>query len=471
MSTRVAVVGGGVSGLTAAYRLRTLLGPDAEIVLLEQHKMLGGKLRTIDLAGARFDVGAEAFLARRPEVLDLATELGISDQVVHPGTASSRIRAGGSSGRVPARTVMGVPASATDVEGVLSERGVQAVRAEADLPPLSLDGADVAVGDLLRDRLGAEVVDRLVEPLLGGVYAGSADSLGLRATIPALAAALDAGASSVTEAVRRSLPEPVPETGVRPPVFGAFRGGYRQLLDQLLLAANADLRLGAPVRALQRTGDGWSLSFGSSPEPEQCDVDGVVLAVPAPAAARLLSDAAEGAAQHLGGVELASMAVVALAFPAEAQLPELSGTLIARGERHEDSTPFTAKAFTLSGTKWPHLRGENGEQLVRGSVGRFGEAGELRLDDDELLDRVCADLAELTGVDTDPVDAAVVRWGGGLPQYGVGHLDSVAEVERDVDELPGLAVAGAALHGVGVPACVATATAAAESVSRDLLAS
>lgn len=468
MPTRVAVVGGGVSGLTAAYRLRTLLGPDAEIVLLEQHKMLGGKLRTIDLAGCRFDVGAEAFLARRPEVLDLAAELGIGDQVVHPGSASSRIRAGGHSGRIPARTVMGVPSSAAEVEGVLSERGAQAVRAEGDLPPLHLDGADVSVGELLRDRVGTEVVDRLVEPLLGGVYAGSADSLGLRATIPAVAAALDAGASSVTEAVQRSLPEPDSGTA-KSPVFGAFRGGYRQLLDRLLLAANADLRLGAPVRGLQRAGDGWRLSFGSLPEPEQCEVDGVVLAVPAPAAARLLSDAAEGAAEQLGGVELASMAVVALALPAEAQLPEASGTLIARGERHEDSTPFTAKAFTLSGTKWPHVRGENGEHLVRGSVGRFGEAGQLRLDDDELLERVCSDLAELTGVDDDPVDAAVVRWGGGLPQYGVGHLDAVTEVEREVGELPGLALAGAALHGVGVPACVATATAAAESVGRDLL--
>jgi protoporphyrinogen/coproporphyrinogen III oxidase len=474
MAHRVAVVGGGIAGLAAAYRLRRELGPDAEIVLVEQGDRLGGKLRTVELAGCRYDVGAEAFLNRRPEARQLAEELGIpEDAIVYPNAASATVRAGGQTRRLPGGVVMGVPASAEAVQDVLSPAGVAAVRAEADLPPLRLGGADVSVGELLRGRVGDEVVDRLVEPLLGGVYAGDANLLGLRATIPALAAALDAGAESITSAAAAALPAPNP-AAPKTPVFGAFRHGYRELIDRLLIAADVKARLGLPVRQLARTASGWRLEIGAAPSPEFLDVDAVVLAVPAAAARRLLADAVPVAAAKLGEVELSSSIVVGLALPPDAQLPDVSGVrpsgvLIARGERHADGTPFTAKAFTYSSNKWSHLRGVNGELLVRGSVGRFGETAELQLDDAEVLRRVRADFAELTGITADPVDSVVVRWGGGLPQYGVGHLDLVADVERAVAEVPGLAIAGAVLHGVGVPACIATGMAAATDVTRDLL--
>ncbi|MFB9569682.1 FAD-dependent oxidoreductase, partial [Saccharopolyspora hordei] len=288
------------------------------------------------------------------------------------------------------------------------------------------------------------------------------------ATIPALAAVLAAVAGSITPAAAAALPAPKPDVPKKP-VFGAFHHGYRRLLDQLLIAADARLRLGLPVRRLSRTGSGWRLEIGAAPSPEHLDVDGVVLAVPAPAARRLLQDVVPSAAAKLGEVELASMVVVGFALPADVRLPNASGVLIARGERHADGTPFTAKAFTFSSNKWPHLRGANGELLVRGSVGRFGETADLQLDDDELRRRVRADFAELTGISAEPVDSVVVRWGGGLPQYGVGHLDLVADVERAVAEVPGLALAGAALHGVGVPACIATGEAAATDITRALL--
>ncbi|GAA2340983.1 protoporphyrinogen oxidase [Saccharopolyspora halophila] len=474
MPPRVAVVGGGIAGLSAAHRLRTELGPDAEIVLLEQTTCLGGKLRSVELAGTAYDLGAEAFLARRPEVLRLAEELGAESEIVHPAGARATVRAGGRIQHLPGGTVMGVPAEADSVAGVLSEAGADAVRAEAGLPPIELGGADASVGGLLRERVGDEVVDRLVEPLLGGVYAGDANRLGLRATIPALAAALDAGAGSIAEAVRSALPAPPARNTTPKPVFGAFRGGYRELIDRLLLAADADVRLGLPVRGLARTGAGWRLEIGAAPAPEHLEADAVVLAIPAPAARRLLADPVPAASERLGAVELASMAVVGLALPPDTPLPEhdgaaASGTLIARGERRADGTPFTAKAFTYSSNKWQHLRGADGEVLVRGSVGRFGETAELQRDDDELLHRVRADLADLTGITAEPVESVVLRWGGGLPQYGVGHLDLVADIERAVAEVHGLAIAGAALHGVGVPACVATGESAATDVTRDLL--
>ncbi|GDY32950.1 protoporphyrinogen oxidase [Gandjariella thermophila] len=462
---RVAVVGGGLSGLAAAHRLRALLGEAVTITVLEQGDRLGGKLRTVELAGLRYDVGAEAYLHRRPEVTELIGELGLAGEVVHPSGAPSTVAAGGHRSRIPARTMMGVPASADAVREVLSADGLASVAAEPSLPPVTLDGADVAVGALVRDRLGDEVADRLVDPLLGGVYAGRADALGLRATMPALAAALDAGAGSLLAAASASLPDPDPGAP-RTPVFATLRGGLGMLVGAL--AAGLSVRLSTTVRGLRRTGSGWRLELGSAANPEALDADAVVLAVPAPAVRKLLGDVAPAASAAFGRIELASMAVVALALPAGAVLPPASGVLIAAGERHADGTPFTAKAFTFSSRKWSHLAGA-GVVVVRGSVGRFGEVGVLRREDADLVGTVRADLAELTGITAAPVDAVVTRWGGGLPQYGVGHTDTVATIERAVGELPGLAVAGAALHGVGLPACVATGRAAADRVAAHLL--
>jgi oxygen-dependent protoporphyrinogen oxidase len=253
-------------------------------------------------------------------------------------------------------------------------------------------------------------------------------------------------------------------------VFGTLRDGMGGLVDRLAEAAAPDLRLGLPVRALDRTPDGWALEVGSAAHPALLTADAVVLAVPAPAARKLLGGVAPIAAGAFGAVEVASMAVVALALPPGTALPDASGVLLAEGERHADGTPFTAKAFTFSSRKWAHLAAADAPVLVRGSVGRFGDdAAVLRRDDDELVAAVRADLAELTGLRVPPVETLVTRWGGGLPQYGVGHLDVVDRIERAVADIPGLAVAGATLHGVGVPACIAAADAAAARVAGHLL--
>jgi oxygen-dependent protoporphyrinogen oxidase len=479
---RVAVVGGGVSGLAAAHRLRTLLGPSAVITVLEQRDRIGGVLRTVDLAGVPYDVGAEAFLARRPEVPALLAELGLSDLLVHPTSAAPSVRAAGRTGPLPGGTLLGVPTSSTRLDGLLSAEGLAAVAAEPERPLCWDPTADVALGGLLRERFGDELADRLADPLLGGVYAGRVDSLGVRATIPALAAVLDSGAPSLTAAAdRATTPPPASRhdvarestrsgarvdtdrrTGPPAPVFGAVRGGYGVLLDALAAAAGADVRLGTTVRVLERTEAGWRLTLGPTTAPEALDVDAVVLAVPAPAAARLLADAATGAATAASGIELASSAVVALAYRPEdaAALPPTSGMLVAAGE------PLAVKGVTHSTNKWSHLA-PDGLVRLRTSIGRFGEAASLQVDDAELVARTRADLAEVAGLRAAPVAVHVQRWGGGLPQYGVGHLDRVRTIEVGLPA--GLAVAGSALHGVGVPACVATARAAAERVAAGLV--
>ena len=469
MTRRVAVVGGGVSGLAAAYRLRKLLGDDAVITVFEGTPSIGGKLRTAEVGGVRYDVGAEAFLARRPELTSLVAEVGLGERLVHPTKARAKIHAGGTVLGLPPGTVMGVPASADAVAGVLSEDGRRAVEKERSLGPVNLAGDDVPLGPLLRGRFGDELVDRLVDPLLGGVYAGGADGLGLRATMPGLANAVAGGAASLTEAAESLLPK---TPGSPAPVFGTLTGGLSGLLDRLLELSGATLRTSATVRALTRTAAGWRLDVGAAapahaPEDSPVDVDAVLLAVPAPAARRLLDGVVPAASTAFGEVELASMAVVALALPPGTELPDASGILIGAGERDASGVPYAAKAFTFSSNKWAHY-GDEEPVLLRGSVGRFGEPGALTGDDDGLVRVVRDDLARLTGVTAEPIDTLVTRWGGGLPQYGAGHLGRVERIERAVAEVPGLAVAGATLHGVGLPACVATADAAARRIADQL---
>lgn len=511
VAARVAVVGAGISGLAAAHRLRTLLGPDAAITVLEQRDRIGGVLRTVDLAGMPYDVGAEAFLARRPEVPALLAELGLADRLVHPTSAVAAIRAAGRTVPLPGGTVLGVPTSSARLSGVLSDAGLAAVAAEPTRPLAWTPGGDVTLGGILRARFGDELADRLVDPLLGGVYAGRVDVLGLRATMPALAAALDAGALSLTAAADaatggRPAPTPPPDTvspasrhgesrdptqrdrnSVAPdtvspvsgngesrdpsrrdrpsatphPVFGALRGGYRVLLDALANAAHADIRLGTTVRGIERSATGWLLVLGPTTAPEALEVDAVVLAVPAPAVARLLGPVAPAAAAAAAGIELASSVVVALAFR-ENEVPALatSGALVAAGE------PLAIKGLTHSSSKWAHLAGD-GLVRLRASLGRFGEAAALQTDDATLVEQVRADLATLDGIGAAPVAVHVQRWGGGLPQYAVGHVARVAALQAGLPD--GIAVAGAALHGVGVPACIGAGRAAADRVARPVV--
>jgi protoporphyrinogen/coproporphyrinogen III oxidase len=464
---RVAVVGGGISGLAAAYRLRTLLGPAVEIVLVEGSRRLGGALRTVELGGVALDVGAEAFLVRRPEAVSLVDELGLSGQLVVPTPAAPTVRAAGRTVALPTRTVLGLPGAAADVAGLLSAQGMVRVAEEPTVALRWEPGQDAVIGTLLRERAGDELVDRLVDPLLGGVYAGRADALGLRATLPAVATALDRGAGSLLAAASAVLLSGLstgPPTGGGPaPVFGTLRGGLSVLVDALVAAAAVRPRLGLPVCGLARTPDGWRLALGSGRQAEQLDADAVLLALPAPALRRLLADPLPVASAAAGRVEVASCAVVGLALPlAAAQaLPEASGVLVACAE------PLSVKAFTFSGRKWAHARSEQ-VLLVRASLGRHGEAQVLHRDDTELLDAVRADLAALTGITALPVATVVARWGGALPQYALGHLDAVAALEREVAGSAGLAVAGATLHGVGLPACIATADAAARRIAEYL---
>ncbi|MBF6212779.1 protoporphyrinogen oxidase [Nocardia puris] len=446
---RIAIVGGGISGLVAAYRLRSRLGADADLVVLERGERAGGILHTGEVGGETMDLGAEAFVGRRPEVPALLRELGIEDQLVTPAGLRPLIWADGSAHPLPPRTLMGIPSDAESLRGLVDSDTLERIATESTRPLAWYRDADLDVHSLVADRFGTQVVERSVDPLLGGVYAGSSRSIGVRAALPTLAAALDAGATCLTAAVAAALPPPSDA-----PVFGGLRDGYRVLLDALLDASKARVVTGTAVTRLAKSTRGWVVDpIGA--------VDGVVLATPAPATARLLRHLAPAAATAAAGIELSSSVVVALSLPHDTPLPQHSGILVATGE------PLRAKAFTLSSRKWPHLA-DRDTALVRASFGKFGDDKPLSWSDDELVTAATEDLSTVTGIPLTPLAATVRRWPGALAQYAPGHLDRIAELETATADLDGLALAGAYLHGVGVPACVASGDAAAERVAAAL---
>lgn len=442
---RAAVVGGGITGLVAAYRLRTELGPDAQITLVEASDRLGGTLRTARIAGGRFDVGAEAFIGRRPEVHALMGELGIADELVHPAGKRPLIYSAGALHSMPAGTLMGIPSGAASMEGLVDEATLQKIADDASTELDWSQGSDISVAQLVGGRFGEQVLRRSVDPLLGGVYSGLSDSIGVRAALPTLAAALDAGATSLSSAVANAIP--APSTG---PVFGALRGGYGVLIDALIAATQARTILGTRVSSIVGERRGWRVDPVGH-------FDVVVLAVPAPSLSEILADTVPDAADAAAEIELASSVIVAMSLPAGAALPDNSGILVAT------DAGLSVKAFTLSSRKWAHLAGGD-SVLLRASLGRFGDDSPLAMTDEQLVENAVRDLRTATDVDVTPTDTVVQRWYGGLPQYAPGHLERVAEIESSVREVPGLAVAGAWSHGVGVPACVASATRAATRV-------
>jgi oxygen-dependent protoporphyrinogen oxidase len=213
------------------------------------------------------------------------------------------------------------------------------------------------------------------------------------------------------------------------------------------------------VRQLVRTPAGFRLTCGAVPSPEHVDADGVVVAVPAAKAARLLREVSPAAARELAGIDSASMAIATLAFD-DVSVPTGSGLLIGAREG------FAVKAVTVSSQKWPLRTG--GLTVLRASVGRHGEAQVLQREDSDLIGLVRRDLYGLLGIEREPVDALITRWGGGLPQYAVGHVERVGRIRSDVARVPGLAVCGASYDGVGIPACIASATTAADQVAEAL---
>jgi oxygen-dependent protoporphyrinogen oxidase len=458
---RVAVVGGGITGLAAAHRLA---GTGHEVVVLERDDRLGGKIRSSPFAGLpAVEEGPDAVLARVPWAVDLLREVGLGDDLVSPAVGKAYVWWGGRLHPIPDGLVLGVPAGLFGLarSPLLSWPGKLRAALEPALPRRDVGDS---LGRLIRSRFGDEVAERLVDPLVGGINAGDADRLSL-ASVPQIAA-VAARSRSVLVGLRA---QPVAPRGPDHPVFVTPRAGLGALVDALsgrIVAAGGDVRTATGVTALEPAGSGaWRLTgVGPHGAAFASLFDAVLLGTPAHAAAPLLATVSPAAARLAGAIEHASVVMVTVAYPAAAvpRALDASGHLVPKPvQRH-------VTAASWASTKWAHWRAP-GQVLFRVSVGRFGDEHAVDLPDAEVLAAVSGDLYEQLGIDAEPTAVRITRWPKSFPQYEPGHAGRVAAIEQALEhDAPGVTVAGAAYRGVGIPACINQGQQAAAAVLRRL---
>jgi len=475
----VAVIGGGITGLSAAH---ALLGGDRaggrrlRVTVIEADRRLGGKVRTEEIAGESVDVGAESLMVRGPAVRALCQELELDGELVAPTRTTTCLWTRGRTRELPAGVLGGMPQGVWPLlrSGIVSPAGLG--RAALDLVlPASVSDGDRSVAEVMGARFGREAVEQLVDPLLGTIYATGCDSLSARAILPHVdlaarehrsllrglrAAGKPGGAGGPQTA---SKPPAAAAKGPAPPSFLTLPGGLERIVARLRHSlAGEDLRCGVHAGPLLRSVDGRYRLHVSHAEPLQ--LDGVVIATPAPQAAAVLGAICPHAARRLRAIGYSSTVVVTLRFRGDAlaRPPAFVGLLVPRSERR------LLGALTVLSAKWEHLAA-NGELWLRASVSRDAVASALQLEDGELVRRIIAELREAIGLKGAPLDAHVTRWRACLPVYAPGHQERIDAVEQALCDLPGVAVAGAAYRGVGVPQCIEQGRQAAKRVLHSLV--
>ena len=488
----IAIVGAGIAGLAAAWEL--VSGADRsdrvkpDVHVFEASDRVGGKLRSARFAGRRVDLAADAFLARRPEATGLCDELGLGDALVPVGASGASVWARGALRPMPEGLNLGVPTRWWPLirSGILGP--AESLRVAKDLvsphPATGTAEGDRAVGAVVSERLGHPIVERLTDPLIGGINAGGVDDLSAAATFPQLLVA-SRQSGSLMRRLRGPRPSPLESaTGKPSPMFWSLPDSTASLADALadaLVQRGATIHTNVSVRAIEqhhgdRSGNtSWHLALERRGERLEApavaadavprlQADGVVLAVPAHEAAALLAPHAPEAARLLDTIAFASVAVVTLSIPTGAIRTPLRGTgfLVPRTSTI-DGGPAMITGCTYLGRKWPHLARPE-DDLIRVSVGRFGDTRHRDLGDDELTASALGELTCLLEIRGDPLDSLVTRWDDGFPQYQVGHPSRVASIDQEVAALGGMALAGAAYQGVGIPACIGSGRVAARRV-------
>ncbi len=444
----VAVIGGGVSGLICARRLSQ---QGINVTLFEAEPSLGGAIRTKFFAGHHIDLGAEAVHISAPGMKGLIEELGLSGELISSNPGSSwlwmrrglrRLPAGvGPSGPSRLRPVLG--------SGVMSMRGL----ARAALEPLIPRRAhidDIGVGAYVSQRFGRQVVERFVDPILGSLHAGNVHKLSMRAITPELAAIAEKG-SSVMLSRRGKKSGP-------PLSFATWPGGLSTLVNRILIDTDVQVRTSTPVDSVRKLPNGrYQIAETNG---NIIEVDAVVLAVPARVAANLIRSLSQNAAHVLEKIRYASVATVLVAYPLEAVKD--AGALKATGLLVPSNSGRILKAATFLTTKWSHLADPK-YFLMRLSSGRADEREIEKLEDSQLVARLHNDLVDATGINAEPVEYFVKRWPDAMPQLEIGHLELVAKARAELENYPGVMLAGASYDGLGIATCLRSGERAAAS--------
>jgi oxygen-dependent protoporphyrinogen oxidase len=441
---RFAVIGAGIAGLSAAWELE---GSGHDVVLFESATEIGGKLQRSRVRGLSFPIedGADAFLARVPDALELCAELGI-DELVHPATGEAWVWSGDRLCPLPKSQLLGLPTDLDDLaaSGLLSPEALTRAAADldSDAPPLT---DDVSVGQLVRERLGDEVCDHLVEPLLGGINGGEADGLSVQACAPQIWACATRGGSLIRAAAEVKAASAPTDA----PVFAAPAQGMASLPRQLCDRLRAEIRFRTTTPPLTTTSGGVRVGDGT--------FAGAVVATPAHVAGDLVAEVAPDAADVLAATQYASVVMVTVVADAHSVDHPLqgSGVVVAR------DADLSITACSFGSSKWAHW--DDGRHVVfRLSLGHDGDPVDWCSRSDEDLAAVATrDLERLLGTNVPVVGVRVGRWARSFPQYRPGHVDRVAGVRTALDAAGPVALAGMSYDGIGVPACIRSGRTAA----------
>jgi oxygen-dependent protoporphyrinogen oxidase len=458
MMKRIAIIGGGIAGLSAAYRAEQLRRSGAlDYVLFEQSPRLGGVIRTEIVDGCVVEAGPDSFLTEKPAAAALCREIGLGDQLIASNDAHRKTQIvingrlvplpDGLQFMVPTQIV---PMALTPLFSLGTKlRFLREWLFKAPLPASD----DESVAAFVRRHFGEEVVGRLADPLLSGIYGGDSSRLSARAVLPRMVET-EAKYGSLTRAALASRKQSSSTTGSpAPALFTSLRGGMQQMVEAL--AAQLDprrVRLNAAVNSLELHDAGWLVRFPSDDGEHGESFDGVVLAVPAYAAAALLQAAAAELARELGEIAYSSSITIALGYEADSvrnATVQGFGFLVPRSERKQ------MLACTFVHHKFPY-RTTEGRALLRCFIGGANAESALQLDDATIVRTVRTELREIIGLSAEPLFARIYRWQRAMAQYEVGHLARINKVEGLRRQLPGLSLAGNAYRGIGVPDCVAS---------------
>ncbi|MGZ0084687.1 protoporphyrinogen oxidase [Caldibacillus thermoamylovorans] len=453
----VVIVGGGITGLAAAYYLQKAIKNQRlplKCKLVEATHRLGGKVQTVIRDGFVIERGPDSFLARKTSAFRLVQEVGLEGEIVHNATGTSYILVNDKLYPIPGGAVMGIPTRLAPflTTGLFSPFGKLRAALDFVLPPVKTEG-DMPLGRFFRRRLGDEVVDHLIEPLLSGIYAGDIDNMSLMATFPQFFQ-LEQKYGSLVRGARRTTPK---EQRERKGAFQTLKTGLQSLVEEVekRLEPGSVIK-GVRVERITRLGSTYRLRLSTG---ETWEAGSVIITTPHHTVPDLFADYPFFA--PFRSVPLTSVATVALAFPEKAIRRDIDGTGFVVSRRSD----YTLTACTWTHKKWPHTA-PPGQALLRGYVGRPGDEEIVDQPDDEIVRVVLDDLNKVMNIDGPPQFAVISRWKRAMPQYTVGHRERLADIKAQMAAaLPGVLLAGSSYEGLGLPDCIDQA----EKAVRDVL--